>query len=191
MMPGIIFLLSGRRRNTIPLIVQNHCPVKSLQGYGVRMSWRFFLFLFVLLMTGCAGFFPAASVPVIGTVWEVVELQGESFAAPDGRPFTLYLQPDGHMRVHAGCNDLSGDYQYRAGRRGEGVLRVGPFAERRRQCSPEVMRIEKEVVRAMEGASSYISPDADSLSLRNPIHVTLIRFHARLANDAAEKPAAP
>jgi heat shock protein HslJ len=155
------------------------------------MGYRFFLSFLLLALTGCTALFAVPPPAVVGTLWEVVELQGEPFSAPDGVPFTLLLQSDGHMRVYAGCNSLSGDYQYRTGRDAEGVLRVGPFAERKKQCSPELMHLEKEVVRAMEGASSYLRLDASSLSLRNPIHVTLIRFRALAANGTAEGPAAP
>lgn len=143
------------------------------------MSCRGLLFLLFFTLPGCTALFSSPPPAVVGTLWEVVELQGEPFTAPEGEVFTLQLQPDGQMRVYAGCNALSGEYEYRAVRGGEGLLRVGPFAERRKQCSPERMHLEKEVVRAMEGASRYIRPDAGSLSLRNPIQVTLIRFRAR------------
>ena len=107
------------------------------------------------------------------TVWGVTELHGEAFTPPPGRPFFLQLHSDGRLSGFAGCNSLGGGYQH--GRRG--VLRVGPFDSIRTFCAPDVMRREKSVVMAMEGASSYTLEDG-VLSLRNPLGIVLVRFRA-------------
>lgn len=140
-------------------------------------GWRSICVLLLLLPAGCHSLF-AAGPPLLGTVWEVAGLHGEPFAMPPGRPFFLLLRDDGRFSAFAGCNELAGSYQYRGGN----VLRVGPFDSIRTFCSSDVMRREKSVVMAMEGASSFVLADG-MLSLRNPLGITLVSF--RPHHDAA------
>ena len=141
------------------------------------MRMMFFLPM-SLLLNACAGLSPTPSTPLVGTTWQVVEFQGEPFTAPDGQVFSLRLERDGRMEVHAGCTPRTGRYQLKAGRKETGTLRVGPFDLLESLCAPEITALERKVIHAMEGGSRYVRPDAQELSLRNPIGITLIRFRA-------------
>jgi heat shock protein HslJ len=108
---------------------------------------------------------------VQNTHWELIALNGEAFLSPmDEAPFFLELHRNGTMDAWAGCNVLHGAYQYE-----KDVVRVGPFAELRRQCSPEAMALERRVMRAYEGASHY-RLEAGQLILLNPIGIEQARF---------------
>lgn len=143
------------------------------------------LALLVLLtaMAGCASFrvASASSLPssLQGISWQLVELQGEPFTAPEGPAFTLRLLPEGRMQAYAGCNQLTGAYQLEEGRGGEGLLRLGPFDLLPGLCAPDVARLERKVIHAMEGGSRYVREADGSLALRNPIGITLLRFRAQ------------
>lgn len=139
---------------------------------------RILCLLLPLLLASCAGLFSSPPPALVGTTWQVVELQGESFTAPGGKAFTLRLDADGHIQAYAGCSRLTGRYQLHEGRAGKGLLRVGPFDLLEVLCAPEVTTLERKVIHAMEGGSSYVRPDFRELSLRNPIGITLIRFRA-------------
>ncbi len=136
------------------------------------------LIVLSLLLGACTALFTSPSPALVGTTWQVVELQGEPFTAPPGEAFTLRLDAQGHLQAYAGCNRLSGRYELKAGRGGSGRLRVGPFELLEALCAPEIATLERKVIHAMEGGSSYIRPDGQTLSLRNPIGITLIRFRA-------------
>lgn len=130
-----------------------------------------FLCVPLLLLEGCQALFSSPSPALVGTPWEVVELQGEPYAVPEGDPvLSLLLLPDGHLSAYAGCHPLQGDYQ----QHGQ-VLRIGPQRTGYKACPPAALALEKSVVRALEGASSY-TYEGDTLSLRNPIGIALIRF---------------
>ncbi|MDQ8036564.1 MAG: META domain-containing protein [Pedobacter sp.] len=138
---------------------------------------RAVLLFLPLLLTSCALLTPDSGL--LDRTWQVVELQGEPFQSPTGQAFTLRLQHDGRMQAYAGCNALTGIYQLKAGRGGQGMLRVGPFDLLEGLCAPDVARLERKVIHTMEGASSYQLEADGSLALRNPIQITLIRFRAR------------
>lgn len=138
------------------------------------------LLLLLLPLAACQPF-RAPGPGLVGTMWVVTELHGEAFLQPEERPFYLLLRPDGQLRAYAGCNALGGRYQYA----GHGVLRVGPFDSISRFCAPEVMRLERSVVMAMEGASSFVLDDG-VLSLGNPLGIVLVRFRAASGAPAGE-----
>lgn len=130
------------------------------------------LFSSMLLLPGCQSLWQPSGAALVGTPWQVVELQGEPYAvAPGEQALSLLLQSDGHVSAYAGCNRLLGDYQRRRG----GVLRVWPLRATHKDCSPAARALETSVVRALEGASSY-TYEGRTLSLRNPIGIALIRF---------------
>lgn len=130
------------------------------------------LFSAMLLLNGCQSLWEPSGAVLVGTSWQVVELQGEPYAVAAGEPsLSLLLQSDGHVSAYAGCNALHGDYQRRRG----GVLRVWPLRVTHKDCTPAALALEKSVVRALEGASSY-TYEGSTLSLRNPIGIALIRF---------------
>lgn len=137
----------------------------------------FVALLTVALLPACQLLSGAAGPALVGTRWQVVEMNGE--ALPLQPPFTLLLLQDGHIRAWGGCRELVGDYQHQ-GR----VLRIGPLALTHEDCGAAVMQREKEMIRAMEGASSW-QIEGDTLSLFNPIDIALVRFQP------APAPAAP
>jgi heat shock protein HslJ len=134
--------------------------------------------LMSLLLGACAGLLSVPAPPLLGTTWQVVEFQGEPFTAPAGQVFTLRLERDGQMKVYAGCAPRTGRYQLKAERNGSGILRVGPFDLLESLCASEIAVLERKVIHAMEGGSRYMRPNAQELSLHNPIGITLIRFRA-------------
>lgn len=129
-------------------------------------------------LPGCSSLFSSPPPALVGTTWQITGLQGEAFTAPASRPFTLQLHADGHVTAYAGCNQLAGDYQLTQRSRREGVLRVGPQVQVSVVCTPAEQHLEKDVVRALEGASSYVQDEDGSLVLLNPIAIPLLRFHA-------------
>lgn len=139
--------------------------------------------LSLLLLAGCQALFSSSPPALVGTQWQVTELQGEPYEVAAGEPvLTLLLLPDGHISAYAGCNPLAGDYQHKGG-----SLRIGPQAAMHKPCEPAKMQLEKAVVRALEGASSY-SYEGATLSLCNPIGIALIRFQPAGATAKAATP---
>lgn len=128
------------------------------------------------LLTACQLLSGASGPALVGTHWQVVEMNGEALQAQP--PFTLQLLRDGHIRAWGGCRELVGDYLH-AGK----VLRIGPLALTHEDCGAAVMRREKEMIRAMEGASSWRIEDG-TLSLFNPIDIALVRFQVAPASTA-------
>lgn len=128
--------------------------------------------LTVALLSACQAL-PGRGPALVGTHWQVVEMNGEPLQVKT--PFTLQLQADGHIRAWGGCRELVGDYQHQ-GR----VLRIGPLALTHEDCGAAVMRQEKEMIRAMEGASSW-QIENGRLSLFNPIDIALVRFQVAAA----------
>lgn len=138
--------------------------------------------LSVFLLTGCQSLLKPATPELAGTAWQVSDVQGEPFRSPDNVPYTLMLEASGHVRAFMGCNDINGDYQQHGS-----SLRVGPQLATHRSCPDTAIKQERMLIRAMEGASSFVL-QADGLSLRNPIGITLIRFRP---DAAAQKTAMP
>lgn len=142
-------------------------------------GWRIAALVAVVLpLAACTALFSPLPPPLVGTTWQVVELQGEPFTAPGGEAFTLRLRADGRMQAWAGCNALGGSYQLSEGSGSEGRLRVGPFDLLPALCAPDIAVLERKVIHAMEGASRYARLEDGTLALRNPIQITLIRFRA-------------
>lgn len=118
------------------------------------------------------------------TVWQASELNGQALVLLEGEGWPqLQFGRDGHISGRAGCNGLRGDYRH-SGRE----LRIAPVVSTQRLCPAAIMRREKELLRALEGGSSYVR-DAASLSLHNPIGITLIRFQSAGFSGQAKEPA--
>ncbi len=152
-----------------------------------RVGLRYLQFACVLAgcmwLAGCQSLLPMWEPRLTGTQWELLELNGEPFQQPEtGQRFTLLLQQDAHIRAYAGCNQLAGDYQHRSP-----MLRIGPLAATRMQCPPELAARERQVIRAMEGASRYRIREG-VLSLLNPIDIVLARYRV---STQTETPAMP
>lgn len=134
-------------------------------------------------LVACQSLLPVREPRLTGTQWELQELNGEPFQQPEtGQRFTLLLQQGAHIRAYAGCNQLAGDYQHRSP-----MLRIGPLAATRMQCPPEQAARERQVIRAMEGASRYHIKEG-VLSLLNPIDIVLARYRVSAQTEAPAKP---
>lgn len=142
------------------------------------------LCLSLLPMAGCQSLHAPAEPGLVGTIWRVKDFQGQPFSAPDNASgnYTLQFGADGHLAAFAGCNELQGDYQHK-GR----VLRISPQLVTHRDCGEAAMKLERALIRAMEGGSDYVLSE-QVLSLRNPIGITLISFQP---DTAAQKSAMP
>lgn len=111
-------------------------------------------------------------VPLLGTHWELVAVNGEAYVAPfAGAQPTLRLSRQGTMHVWAGCNALYGPYQ----RQAPDLLRIGPFDGYGRDCGHAAYLHERQIVRAIEGASHYQLQKGE-LRLLSPIGVEQARF---------------
>lgn len=143
------------------------------------MKGRYGFVLMLLCLSACSSW-PGARAQLAASTWRLVAINGEAFVLPEAEAqpfFSLKLYANGRMSVWAGCNDLQGSYQH------EGkVLRIGPFDEIKRQCDTAAMQCERQVMRALEGAS-YYQLEGGELSLRNPIGIEQARFRAAPAKN--------
>ena len=90
----------------------------------------------------------AGEVPLTGTVWNVVELNGSPATGP-----RLELDPDGaRIAAHGGCNTIGGAYELSGSR-----LRAdGPLMMTKRACAERQRNVtENEFVKALEAMRSY------------------------------------
>ncbi|MDI1301847.1 MAG: META domain-containing protein [bacterium] len=135
-------------------------------------------------LSACQSLPPAEPSVLPDTVWQASELNGQALVLLEGewRP-QLQFGRDGHVSGRAGCNLLRGDYQH-SGRE----LRIAPLVSTQRLCPAAIMKREKEFLRALEGGSSYVR-DADTLGLRNPIGITLVRFQSAGLSGQTKEPA--
>lgn len=108
-----------------------------------------------------------------GRQWQVTDLNGQPLLllANEHQP-VLHFDHDGHISGVAPCNQLRGDYQLQGN-----TLRIAPVIVTHEQCSDVIIKREKEFLRALEGGSSYVL-EKNTLSLRNPIGITLIHLQS-------------
>ena len=91
------------------------------------------------------------SMPLAGTSWRLVELNGER-VVPGGDPLTLHFAAD-EPRVsgYGGCNQFSGPYAQNGA-----SLRFGPLASTRRACvDPALNTRETAYFQALESTTRY------------------------------------
>jgi copper homeostasis protein (lipoprotein) len=93
----------------------------------------------------------APAVPLEGTVWRLVELEGRPMPAPSDSTrapgFTLLV--DGHkVQGSAGCNRMMGTYQLTGA-----SLKFGPLATTRMACP--AMDVEQAFLVALDGTTRY------------------------------------
>jgi heat shock protein HslJ len=91
------------------------------------------------------------SVPLAGTSWRLVELNGER-VVPGGNPLTLQFAAD-EPRVsgHGGCNQFSGPYTQNGA-----SLHIGPLAFTRTACAdPALNARETAYFQALESTTRY------------------------------------
>lgn len=108
-----------------------------------------------LVMVALAAALPAqaqgGNVPLAGTSWTLVELNGQPLV-PGGEPLTLNFAAD-EQRVsgYGGCNQFSGEYAQNGA-----SLRMGPLLSTRRAClEPALNTQETAYFQALESANRY------------------------------------
>lgn len=93
----------------------------------------------------------AAAVPLIGTEWRLVTLNGQ--AAPPGaggKPATItFGAEDNRVAGFAGCNRVAGTYQQE-----HDSLRLGPLILTRMACTSG-MELEQQFTAALDAARRY------------------------------------
>lgn len=105
--------------------------------------------------------------PLVGTRWELVELNGKSIPAENNSYFLL--QNDGSISGNLGCNTFSGHYTTQEGNR----IRFSELINTQKMCLD--MTIETELSRILQTADSY-SIRAHQLVLYRARMAPLARF---------------
>jgi copper homeostasis protein (lipoprotein) len=92
----------------------------------------------------------ASEVPLEGTAWRLVELDGKPVAAPaDSRAPGFTLLVDGHkVQGSAGCNRMMGSYELTGS-----SLKFGPLATTRMACP--AMEAEQAYLKALGTTTRY------------------------------------
>ena len=93
----------------------------------------------------------SAPLALIGTVWNLVELDGKSGATGQGgKPATLELTAEGtRASGFAGCNRMAGTYDLQGDK-----LRLGPLALTRMACESG-MELEQAYVEALNATRTF------------------------------------
>jgi heat shock protein HslJ len=94
---------------------------------------------------------PAPDVPLEGTVWRLVQLDGKPVSAPadSARAPSLTLLADGHkVQGSAGCNRMMGSYRLNGT-----SLELGPLATTRMACP--AMDTEQGYLKALGATTRY------------------------------------
>lgn len=127
-------------------------------------------------VAGCAASAEssAASAPLEGTEWALVELAGRAPPPGDaGRPATLLLR-DGRANGFAGCNGFFGSYVVSGA-----ALRFSELGATRKACATG-MELESRYLAALEATRAYrLTPQG--LELRGDTAV-VARFTPRAVN---------
>lgn len=102
------------------------------------------------LLVACAG--GGAQVPLLGTYWNVKEVDGQSFKPlKGGRDAHLRLDPKQKRATgYSGVNSFSGSFETTAA-----SLSFGPIAATRRAGPPPAMVFETALFKALGATKSY------------------------------------
>ncbi len=108
-------------------------------------------------------------LPLTGTSWIVTTLlrpQGQVRSQTlEAVSPTLTVAPDGQVTGSAGCNQMNGTAQISGGRP-SGNTATFRLSTTRMMCASDVMDIERQVLEALNGATT-VTVDSDTLTVRN------------------------
>ncbi len=117
---------------------------------------------------------PPQNVPLLGTWWRVVEVDGQraDFVVGQKIDFYITLSKQGRLTGSGGCNHLDATF-VQSGRN----LRFGRIATTRMACSPEIMVRERAFVEALRNTDAYDQEERELKFYDRSMH-TLLRFTA-------------
>ena len=114
----------------------------------------------------------AASGPkpdLSGATWSAGEIGGRALVADN--PPTLSFEADGSFALFGGCNRFHGRADISEGR----IAFTQPLAGTRKACPPERMKLERDILGALERSAGY-ERNEGSLALVNEAGVVVARF---------------
>ncbi|MCA0939650.1 META domain-containing protein [Salipiger pacificus] len=116
---------------------------------------------------------PVADMPrITGIEWAAFEIGGRMLVTED--PPSMAFNDDGGFSMYGGCNRFSGRAEI-----GDGTLTiVQPLAGTRRACPEPRMKLDQDMVAALEQATGYVR-NGKNLSLTNASGVTVLRLTER------------
>jgi heat shock protein HslJ len=120
--------------------------------------------LFILVIGALAACSPrnanmsSRKVPLLGTWWRVVEVDGRHADFVAGQKMDMYitLSRQGRMNGSGGCNHLDAIFA-QSGRN----IRFGRIASTRMACSPEIMARERAFIEALRKTDAYEQDERD------------------------------
>lgn len=97
----------------------------------------------------CRSYQKRTRRPLAGTEWQLIQLNGRTVTAEEGRYTITMLEADGKLVGTGACNRLSGPYRAEESR----ALKIGPLASTRMAC-PD-LETERAFVAVLESATHY------------------------------------
>ncbi|WP_418982059.1 META domain-containing protein [Alistipes sp.] len=97
----------------------------------------------------CRSYQKRTRRPLAGTQWQLIQLNGRTVAAEEGRYTLTLLEADGQLSGTGACNRIFGSYTADEKR----ALKIGPLASTRMACPG--LETEREFVAALESATHY------------------------------------
>lgn len=125
-----------------------------------------------IILEATGGGTPAAaagSAAIEGIAWTATEIAGRALIAQ--APPTIAFEPDGSFAMFGGCNRFRGRATIGDGR----ITFVEPFAGTRRLCPPDRMKLEDDIVAALQATSGYVR-NGPLLSFTNDAGRVTARF---------------
>ncbi|ANT62582.1 hypothetical protein AYJ57_19555 [Salipiger sp. CCB-MM3] len=114
----------------------------------------------------------AAPMRITGVEWAASEIGGRLLVTED--PPSIAFDEDGRFSMYGGCNRFSGRAEIGA----RTISFMQPFAGTRRACPEPRMKLDQDMVAALEQASGYLR-SGNRLSLTNAAGVTVLRLMER------------
>lgn len=108
--------------------------------------------LLAALLTGCCAcrsYQKKNRRPLIGTEWQLVQLNGQSITPEEGKFSITLLAAEKRLSGVGACNRLMGSYDATE----NGTLKIGPLASTRMACPG--MEQEQTFTKVLESATHY------------------------------------
>jgi heat shock protein HslJ len=128
--------------------------------------------LFVLILM--CGSFAQSESELVGTNWQVVEIDGSPVAAGQSkREAQMVFNAEGRVSGSTGCNRFTGAYKQEAT-----GFRFTPLAVTKMACPPPLDAQERSFLRAMEGVAA-VRQSGKTLELLDAGGKVRMRLQAR------------